>query len=379
MTEFSPLFIYKVKMMFIFPSPWFTLWPVNKDTMTPLERWLAVLRHQKPDRVPMDYWGTDEATDKMMKHLGCSSKTEMLKKLHVDYLVELKLRYIGPRLPPGMDVFGRLYRDVAYGAGIYSECISHPLAEFNRVEEIEKNYRWPDPDWWDFSDLDKQLVGHEEYPVRAGHYEPFLIYKDLRGDEQAFLDLLVNPEMVHYCLDKMLRLDLVRIQRMYEALPGRITITYVAEDMGGQDDLLISPGHIHEFLLPRMQKIMDLVHQAGAFVFHHTDGASRKIIPAMIDAGIDLLNPIQWRCPGMEREGLKRDFGDKIVFHGAVDNQYTLPFGSRAEVRREVMDNLRILGQNGGYILAPCHNIQATSPCENITAMYETGYSEGWL
>jgi uroporphyrinogen decarboxylase len=99
----------------------------------------------------------------------------------------------------------------------------------------------------------------------------------------------------------------------------------------------------------------------------------------MIEAGIDVLNPIQWRCKGMEREGLKRDFGDKLVFHGAVDNQYTLAFGSQEEVRQEVLDNLRILGEGGGYILAPCHNIQSVNPPENIVTMYETCYENGWI
>ena len=144
------------------------------------------------------------------------------------------------------------------------------------------------------------------------------------------------------------------------------------------ESLLYSPAHIREFLIPRMKRMIDLVHQAGAFVFHHNDGAIRKIVPDMIDAGIDLLNPIQWRCAGMDREGLERDFGDDLIFHGAVDNQQTLAFGSQEEVRREVLDNLRLLGEGGGYILAPCHNIQAISPPENIVAMYETGYEYGW-
>ena len=141
---------------------------------------------------------------------------------------------------------------------------------------------------------------------------------------------------------------------------------------------MYSQAHIREFFIPRMKKVMDLAHQAGAFVFHHSDGAIRKIIPDMIESGIDILNPIQWRCKGMEREALKRDFGNKLIFHGGVDNQYTLAFGSVEEVRKEVMDNIRILGKGGGYILAPCHNIQAVSPPENIVAMYETGYENGW-
>ena len=121
-----------------------------------------------------------------------------------------------------------------------------------------------------------------------------------------------------------------------------------------------------------------VAHQGGAFVFHHNDGAIRAILPDMIEAGIDVLNPVQWRCKGMAREGLKRDFGDRLVFHGAMDNQYTLPFGSVEEVRQEVDDNLRLLGAGGGYILAPCHNNQANTPVENVVAMYETGYAHGW-
>jgi uroporphyrinogen decarboxylase len=192
------------------------------------------------------------------------------------------------------------------------------------------------------------------------------------------MDLVLDPEIVHYCLDRLFDLAYQNTLRIYEAIPGKVMITYVAEDMGAQEGLLFAPTQIHEFLIPRMKRIMDLAHQAGAYVFHHSDGAIRRIIPDMIAAGIDVLNPIQWRCKGMEREALKRDFGDHLVFHGATDNQYTLPFGTVDEVRREVEDNLRILGAGGGYILAPCHNIQAVSPPENVVAMYETGYERGW-
>ena len=106
--------------------------------------------------------------------------------------------------------------------------------------------------------------------------------------------------------------------------------------MGSQTGLLFSPEQIRAFLLPRMKRMIDLAHSAGAYVFHHSDGAVRAILPDMIAVGIDVLNPIQWRCTGMEREGLKRDFGGQLVFHGGVDNQYTLAFGTVAEVRQEV-------------------------------------------
>ena len=350
-----------------------------KETMTPRERWLAVLKRQKPDRVPMDYWTTDEAATKLLKHLGCRTRRQALDRLHVDFVVTVAPKYKGPRLRPHRDVYDCKYRDVDYGGGVYRELIYSPLAQYNSVEEIEKNYSWPNPDWWDYSDIRDQIRGKEKYPIRGGGSEPFLIYKSLRGDAQAFMDLIENPEIVHYCMGKMFDIAYENTRRIYEQIPGKVMITYVAEDMGSQTDLMFSPRQIREFLLPGMKRIIDLAHQAGAYVFHHNDGNCSRILPDMIALGIDVLNPIQWRCQGMEREGLKASFGDKLIFHGAMDNQYTLPFGSAEEVRREVVDNLNILGAGGGYILAPCHNIQAVSPPENIVAMYEAGYEYGWV
>jgi len=349
-----------------------------KETMTPRERWLAVLTRHQPDRVPMDYWATPEATEKLLKYTRSSDVHEMLQKLHVDYVVSVGPRYVGPPIPDDRDVFGCRYQDIDYGTGVYREVVEYPLAQYNSVAEIERNYTWPDPDWWDYSEIPQQVKGNEMYPIRGGGSEPFLIYKNLRGQEQAFMDLVLNPEIVHYCLDKLFDLAYENSRRIYEQIPGQVMISYVAEDMGGQDDLMFSPAQIHEFLLPRMKRIIDLAHQAGAFVFHHNDGNCRRIIPDMIALGIDVLNPIQWRCKDMDREGLKRDFGDRLVFHGAMDNQYTLPFGTVDEVRAEVLYNLEVLGAGGGYILAPCHNIQAVSPPENIVAMYETCYEHGW-
>jgi uroporphyrinogen decarboxylase len=348
------------------------------ESLTPVERWRAVFRREKPDRVPLDYWATPEFDAKLMATLGCGTRRAMLEKLRVDFVVEAKPEYVGPPLPPLTDVFGCRFGPTDYGAGSYEECVFSPLAGFNSVEDIERLYIWPSPDWWDYRSIARRLEGLEDYPVRGGGSEPFLIYKNLRGPEQAFIDLIENPEIVRYCLDKLFGLAYEDTLRIFERIPGRVTYSYIAEDMGGQTDLMMSVLHIREFLLPGMKRIMDLAHGAGAYVFHHNDGACRRILPDLVEAGIDLLNPIQWRCPGMERDGLKRDFGKAVVFHGAMDNQRTLPFGSVDEVRREVLDNLRLLGSDGGYILAPCHNIQALTPPENVVAMYETAFENGF-
>lgn len=348
------------------------------ESMTSKERWLAVLQRKTPDRAPMDYWGTEEAMDKLMQHLGCADEWEVFHKLHIDRVVSVGPAYIGPPFDDDRDMFGCGFRKVAYDGGVYKECVFHPLAAYETLEELEAAYTWPSADWFDFSVIPDQIAGKEEYPIRGGGSEPFLIYANLRGLEQAYIDLLINPEFALYCLDKLFDLAYEISLRLYEQIPGKVTLSYIAEDFGSQQSLLFSPQTIREVFIPRMKRMIDLAHSAGAYVFHHSDGAIRPILPDMIAAGIDILNPIQWRCRGMDRAELKRDFGEQVIFHGGMDNQHTLAFGSVDDVREEVAYNLEVLGAGGGYILAPCHNIQAISPPENIVAMYETGYALGW-
>jgi uroporphyrinogen decarboxylase len=342
--------------------------------MTSRERWLAVLNREQPDRLPMDYWATDEATEKVLAYLGCADEWEMFERLHIDRPLRVEPEYVGPPIEPGYDMYGCRFEGVDYGTGMYEECVYHPLAECDSVDQVEESYTWPTADWFDFSVIVDQVENRDKWPVQGGGSEPFLFYARLRGMEKAYMDLVVNPELVHYCLDELFDFRYQYTLRIYETIPGRVDISYVAEDFGSQESLLFSPKHIRTFFIPRMQRMIDLAHQAGVHVFTHSDGAIRPIIPDLIEAGSDVLNPIQWRCKGMEREGLKRDFGDRLIFHGGVDNQQTLAFGSVEDVRQEVLDDVRILGAGGGYILAPCHNIQAVSPPENVVAMYETGY-----
>ena len=349
-----------------------------KETMTSRERWEAVLSGKKPDRIPMDIWMTEEAREKLLRHLGCDYDT-MLERLHIDRPLIVGPKLAGHQPEEGTDIWGIAYRSVAYGAGTYNEATTNPLAAFNSVEEIEAKYTWPLVDWYDFSELPAQVKGQEHRPIIGGGSEPFLLYKNLRGDEQAFIDLLVNPDIVHYCLDKLFDFCYETSRRIFEAIPGQVLITYVAEDLGGQESLMYSPDQIREFLLPRMKRMNELTKQHGSHPFFHSDGAIRDILPDMIAIGSEVLNPIQWRCPGMAREDLQRDFGTQIMFHGGVDNQQTLPFGTVNEVREEVIENIRILGEGGGYILAPCHNIQAVSPPENVVALFEAGLAYGWV
>jgi uroporphyrinogen decarboxylase len=345
--------------------------------MTSRERWLAAARRQKPDRIPMDFWGTDEIRAKLKKHLGLATDDEMYRRLHIDRPVVIDPPEAGPPLPADQDMWGVGYREMPYGTGTYREAVVNPLAAFESVEAIEAGYRWPSPDWYDYGALAAQVAGCEDRPVQYSLMNVYALYTRLRGIEQAFVDYALNHDIVLYCMEKTVAHYYERATRVLETLAGRVDFTWISNDMGSQEDLLFSPDTMRKLFLPGIRRMAALGRQAGGIMAMHTDGAVRKAIPDLIGAGIEILNPVQWRCKGMEREGLARDFGDRLVFHGAVDNQATLARGSVADVRREVRENIDIFGP--GYVLAPCHNLQPVSPPENIVAMYDEGRSYGRL
>jgi len=165
--------------------------------------------------------------------------------------------------------------------------------------------------------------------------------------------------------------------RCFEATRGMVDMTEVTDDFGSQHGLMISPRVFDQFYRAGMQRAIDLAHAHGLLVFHHDDGDLRKLLPRLVEMGIDLLNPIQWRCGDWDLAWLKREYGQKLCFHSAVDNQQTLPFGTPDDVRREVRYLIRTLGSDRtGFIIGPCHNLQPVSPVENILALYETANEE---
>src|SRR5690242_15055358 len=107
-----------------------------RESVTPRERWLAVLQRKQPDRVPMDYWATPEATQKLLRHLGCADTRALFERLYIDAVVSVSPRYVGPPVTAGQDQFGCRFQKVDYGTGEYAECIFHPLAGYDSVEPI---------------------------------------------------------------------------------------------------------------------------------------------------------------------------------------------------------------------------------------------------
>lgn len=349
-------------------------------SMTPRQRVLALLSREKPDRIPTDYWATGEVTQRLIKDLRCADYKGLCERLHIDGLHHIGAPRTVQHHPddPQADIWGVRYRTISYGTGVYGEFANHPLEGVTTVEEVHA-FKWPSPDEHDWEQFKKQVEQINFHrAVRCGHYEPFLLYCAMRGMERAMMDLLIAPQIAEAILDHLFDYHHAVNERMWDIARGKVDLTYVAEDLGSQHGLLIGLEQIRRFILPRQKKMADLARSCGIGIFYHTDGAARAVIPDLIKVtGIDILNPIQWRCCGMEREGLVRDFGDKVIFHGAMDNQQTLAFGSPDDVRREVLDNIRIFAPPARWICAPCHNIQAVSPTENIVALYETIWENG--
>jgi len=349
--------------------------------MSSRERMLAAIRHQPVDRVPTDIWATAEVWDRLKAALGPGE--DILSRLHVDGMAGIGPRYCGPPPPAapegeGADFWGVRSRPVDYGSGVYWETTHHPLAQAQTVDDLDA-YAWPSADWFDYSKLRAEAsAARKTQIVQAGYMAPLYYHTRLRGMETALVDPLLDPEFTRLLLDRLCRFFYDHHRRIFEACDGLIDIAQVTDDLGSQTGPLIGLDTFREFYRPHLERFAQLCHEFGILVFHHDDGAIRPFIPDLIEIGIDVLNPIQWRCPGMDAAGLKRDFGKRLCFHGAIDNQETLPRGTPEQVRAEVRRMIDTLAADRtGFILAPCHNLQPVTPLENIFAMYDEAWNYG--
>lgn len=349
--------------------------------MNSRERMLAAINRQPVDRIPTDIWTTQEVWRKLRDHFGAG--VDIMSELHIDGMNAVSPAYIGPALPKMpegefIDYYGLRSKFIPHEGGAYAEVIYHPLAAAKTIDDLD-DYQWPQADWFDYSKMrERALVVREKRVVMCGSMMPFFYHNQLRGLEQSLMDPLLEPELTHEIISRLTDFYYEQGRRMFQACEGLIDLAGVTDDLGSQTGPLINPKTYREFYAPHHKRLIDLCHEFGIKVFHHDDGGCRPFIPMLVDMGIDVLNPIQWKCSGMDMDELKAEFGDRICFHGAVENQGILPFGTPEDVRAEVRHCIDALACDGtGYVLASSHNIQVVSPVENIIAMYDEAYNYG--
>lgn len=346
--------------------------------MTPHQRILLTLQHKETDRIPVDIWLTPEVLSDLKQTVGVSDELKLYQELKLDKIVWVFPGYQSEKYDPnesdGKDPWGVPMKKVISGKATYMEFGSPPLGDMEETSELDDYPFWPDPDKFNYESayLAASKARTYQFATIGPWISFFEIYCHMRGMENALMDIIAEPDFLSATLDRIESIQTHMLERYLNELGDLIDIIFISDDMGTQESQLIAVEAWLEHFKPRMQRWTNLIHKHGKKVLFHTDGAARPFIPHLIDSGIDVLNPIQHICPGMEREALKRDFGHKIVFHGGIENQHVLPYGTVDEVRNETETCLRTLGHDGGYIACSCHNVQAGSPVKNVLTMIET-------
>lgn len=354
--------------------------------MTPKERILATLNRQPTDRTPIDLWHTPEISAALRKHFGVADDFAMWRGLGLDKIVWAFMDYktdagraggqSGAGAESGGDrtMWGVPLKNIQAGEAQYAEFGEAPLTGYDTPASLDNYPWWPKVENFDYDGavaLAERAA--RDYAVIGPWVSFFEIYCQMRGLEQSMMDLVESPELVEAILDRIEAIQTEMMKRFFARVGKNLDLVFISDDLAGQTSLLMSTVMWQQHLQPRLKRWCDLIHAHGLKVFYHTDGAARPLLKPIIDCGVDVLNPIQHACPGMDMAELKKEFGSRVIFHGGVDNQFALPRGTPDDVRRETRDCLATLGAGGqGFICASCHNVQAGTPLENIFAMIET-------
>lgn len=398
--------------------------------MTSRERVLKSLNHEEPDRVPVDLGGTPGATgihaiayNRLKKALGIKGgktkiydpwqqlakpEPEVLRKIGADVysitfppnewredtLPDGSRRYIPydwqPYLMPDGSKVQKFRGKVIAKCppnGLYFDPVYAPLA--NATIDDLKDFDWPAP--YSFYRIPSKNMPKEPFIALSEEAKHWYKNSDfallgtfggsifeaaygLRGFAKWMEDLMLNRKFVEALLGKLVEANIEYAKRYLNAIKDYVQVIMVGgEDSGTQQGSVISPDLYREIFKPYQEKLWKfLKSNSDAFIFIHSCGSVYELLPIFIDAGIDILNPVQLSANNMDSKKLKQEFGDKLTFWGGgCDTQKVLPKGTPEEVEKEVETRVKDLAPGGGFIFSQVHNIQPDVPIENILAMYE--------
>jgi len=344
------------------------------DMMTPRERVFQAIANRPTDRAPANYSAHQPVTDGLIRKTGVADIEELFVALGVD-MRRISFNYGQPATGPDADgymrtMWGAKQREKDPGDGQPNQIL--PFTEDSTVEDVHQHV-WPDPDALDFSNVREQCRKyHGEYATFGAPWSPFFHEVGwLIGQEDFLMWMHTKPEVVHAIIQHVVDYEVEATRRFLKAADGMIDITYFGNDFGTQRGLFVSPRMWSEFFRKPLKRYFDVSHDYGCKVMKHSCGAVRDIIPLFIEDGVNILDPVQVAASGMDLAGLVRDFGGDICFHGGVDTQRTLPFGSTADVRAEVRSYLDLTRESGGYILSGSQDFIEDIPLDNILAIYD--------
>jgi len=376
--------------------------------MTHRQRVQAALNHQEPDRVPLDL-GTGGNTspvpevyaglcalyglDYQLRLVPHMMRLAMVdERILQDLDIDTRPIYMHPTpartrscSEPGhfYDEWGVKWREYDANGVLYREVAESPL-ERATVRDLDDYPWWPDP-----LDPDRYrgLAEHAEEMHQGTDYAligcPALnsVWERayiLCGFSRMLEGLATDPEFVHAVFRKITDLIKASLGQYLSQVGPYIEVVKMGDDLGGQDNSLMSPTTYRKAIKPYHQELFEFIKaHSPTRVFLHTCGAVYKLLPDLIEAGVEILNPVQVSAKGMDTQRLKAEFGRRLAFWGAIDTQHVLPHGSPEDVRAEVRRRILDLAPGGGYVVAPVHNIQGDVPAANVISLYRSAREWG--
>lgn len=371
--------------------------------MTSRERLLTALRHQEPDRVPIDWGGGTtgievEAYDRLKALLGFEGQTKTFVRDHVEIdgpilqRFGIDTRYVrvgAPRayrfeLGPDnsyVDIWGTRWRKPP--SSLYYDMVDFPIQ--NATLDDLKRYRWPDPHDPGRTD------GLREWARRLAEETDYAVVLDvagfgvfeqgwaLRGFENFLADLIAEPEFAEAVIQGVADYQIALYGRVLAEVGSYVNVVMVAEDLGTQSGPMVSPETYRRMIKPAQKRVWQFIKsRTDARLFLHSCGAVRAFIPDLIEIGVDILNPVQVTAKGMDPKDLKAEFGKDLTFWGGgCDTQKVLTFGTPGEVEMEVRRRISELAPGGGFVFNQVHNVQPQVPAENVVRMLDTALEYG--
>lgn len=375
------------------------------------QRLTAALQHREPDRIPFDLGGSMvsginvNALRALRKHLGLPGEPAVKDQVtqmaetgdDVREILEVDVKNVGPMPPstPGLakdlglqnnhyrliDEFGMGWRMPKDGGHYYDLYLS-PLASAETVKDIE-DYPWPDPlDQARYAGLKERVdrvVLDEKKGVVIGRMSSGMWEHAMwmTGYEKFFTAMVLNEKLVHAIMSKILEIKMAYWGTVLDTVTDHTLVISCADDLGSQDGLLVSLDMYRRLIWPYHKRLFEFIKRRAktqVYIFFHNDGAIYETLPLLIEAGVDIINPWQVNCAGMDdTRKFKKEFGkDLTVWGGSCDTQHVLPFGTPQQVRDETKRRIEDLAPGGGFVFAPIHVVQGDVPPENIMAWWET-------
>ncbi len=341
--------------------------------MNSRERVIKALEHEQPDRVPLDIVVRPEVYEKLRKHFGANENESVLRSLGID------LRSVIMYPPADSELLSLSEYEIFFATaldewgvkrklgitGEYWHMTYHPLQHM----ELDQ-YQLPNIEAPGRFEKAKQQIREwsgKYFTVGSIPWGLFETAWALRGFSTFMRDLYMNSGLVNRLLDKILNWKTDVGRRFIEL---GVDMVAISDDLGMQTGLMLAPDMIRQYLIPRYRTMFQDWKKAGVYVFLESCGNVEKIVPDLIETGIDVLDPIQPEV--MDPAKLKELYGSRLTFHGTISTQQTLPFGTVQDVKNEVISRIEKVGYSGGLILAPSNRVLFDVPLRNLLALYET-------